>query len=270
MNTKDLIDYYINGNSIAACKRKFKNSEYIIKKILKENNIEIRSRTEQLILENIRRTKKINHNFFSELNTLNTYLLGFLAGDGYIHPTRNLIKIGLSNVDSDFLLQIKKEMEIERDILEYQTNKGYNVAELTFSSVLIKKDLSKYGIVNNKTTKELTMEKIPNDLKAHYIRGFFDADGCYYYYNTHRVKISSFKSNILKEIKDFTRLGTIYHFTNNKNIYSYEISGLEALSFMNLIYKDKTLFLPRKYNKFVKNKKIHETGTPQNEDEKIC
>ncbi len=270
MNTKDIIDFYLDGNSLKSCHRKFKISEYKIKKILNNNNIAIRNRGEQLILENIRRSKNVNHSFFNELNTTNVYIIGFLAGDGYVHPTRNLIKIGLSAKDRLFLETIKKTMNIERDILEYQTNKGYDVIELSFSSVLIKQTLAKYSVINNKTTKGVTMQQIPSDLKWHYIRGFFDADGSYYYNNTHRVKISSFHPRILNEIQDFVKKGTIYHLTKNRNIYSFELNGDDAIFFMNNIYQGKCLYLPRKYKKFIENYNTHETGTPQNEDEKVC
>lgn len=270
MNTNEIVFYYNQGNSIKKCSQQFQISEYMIKKTLHQWNVPIRSQREQLILENIKRKYFVNDNFFSILNSTNTYLIGFLAGDGYVHPTRNLIKIGLSAIDKDFLEEIRKTMQIERKILEYQTNKGYNVAELSFSSFIIKKDLAEYKVTNQKTIKGISMENIPTLFKWHYIRGLFDADGCYYYSNTHRVKISSFTPNILKEIKSFFGEGSIYHFVKNRNIYSYELNGEQAKDFMFNIYNNKTLFLPRKYEKFIKSYKTHETRAPQKEDEEVC
>lgn len=40
------------------------------------------------------------------------------------------------------------------------------------------KDLSKYGIIPNKTGKEIfPIDKIPYNMYPHFLRGFFDGDG---------------------------------------------------------------------------------------------
>jgi len=271
MNTEEqnIIGYYLNGNSLKACEREFKISAYRIKTILQNNNIKIRNRSEQLILENIRRTKGVNHDYFDTLNTENSYLLGFLAGDGYVHPKRNLIKIGLSAVDSDFIYAVKEKMQIEREPILYQTTKGFDVIELSFSSIKIKNDLSLYSIVNNKTKKGITMQNVPDALKWHYIRGFFDADGCYDHHYHSRIRISSLLPDILTEIQKFAKDGDVYK-ENKRNIHNYTIYGASCECFIQKMYQNATWFLPRKYNKIIQNINLHETGALHTEDEKIC
>ena len=66
------------------------------------NNIVIRSQKEQLVIENIKRTKQINHNYFEKLNNINCYYLGFLYADGTVRKNRNEIKICLASIDYDF------------------------------------------------------------------------------------------------------------------------------------------------------------------------
>jgi len=269
MNINEIIVYYEKGNSLKACSREFKISVYKIKKALQENNIQIRSQKEQTKIENIRRTKSVNHYYFSTLNSESVYLIGFLAGDGYIHPKRNLIKIGLSAIDKEFIEQVREKLEIERESTEYQTTKGFDVIDLSFSSMQIKNDLSKYHVVNNKTKKGITMKEIPENLKWHYIRGYFDADGCYDYYFNHRIRITSFLPNILNEIKEFSKVGS-YTKEKTRNIYTYTVYGKDCEYFIKNMYKDATWWLSRKRNKIIQKINSHETETLHTEDEKIC
>ena len=62
MSNHEIIKFYLEGNSIAATGRKFNLTPYQAKKTLIENNIQIRTRHEQAILENMQRGKAINHN----------------------------------------------------------------------------------------------------------------------------------------------------------------------------------------------------------------
>ncbi len=265
-NEQSLVEYYVDGNSLKACEREFGISTYKIKKLLHSSNIKIRNRSEQLIIENIRRTKGVNHNYFNTLDIENSYLLGFLAGDGYIHPTRNLIKIGLSAIDEDFIYTIKEKLNIEREPTAYQTNKGFDVIELSFSSVVIKQELARYSIINNKTKKGITMSAIPPMFKWHFIRGFFDADGCYDYHNTYRIRISSLLPGILNEIQHFTTVGKVSK-ENKRNIYTYAVHGLPCKQFIQQMYNEATWFLPRKHKKVIQTINLHETGALHTEGE---
>ena len=47
MNTAELIKHYEQGNSLAATAKRYKTSNYTVKKILKDNNIRVRTREEQ-------------------------------------------------------------------------------------------------------------------------------------------------------------------------------------------------------------------------------
>jgi hypothetical protein len=266
---ENIIEFYNKGNSLKACERNFNISAYRIKKILIANNTILRSQKEQAIIENIKRTKHVDHFYFSNLNKQNVYLIGFLAGDGYVHPKRNLIKIGLSAIDQDFINTIKEKLQIEREVLKYQTTKGFDVVSLSFSSSQIKKDLAKYSVVNNKIIKGITMQEIPDDLKWHYIRGFFDADGCYDYHNNHRIRITSLNPNILTEIVKFTNVGKLMK-EKTRNIYTYTVYGNECIFFIENIYKNATWWLPRKRKKITQRINFHETEALHTEDEKIC
>lgn len=252
MNNQIIIDYYLTGKSLNQTANKFKISVYKVKKILRENRVPIRTRREQNILTNISRTKHVDHDYFDSLDEKKAYYLGFLAADGCVRPKRNEIKIGLSSIDRTWLEQFKKDLEIEREIEDYQTQNGFNISEIRFSSAKIKQVLAKYDIVPNKSHLEISMKNIPNDLKLAYIRGFFDGDGSFSWNkNTKQgmVKIVSHKRNILDEINSLFPQGKIYYF-KNRDIYSLEFSTMSSIHFMNKIYENSTIELERKKQKF--------------------
>lgn len=255
MNTNDIakaIDFYNQGNSMNATCRKFKTTSSALKKIFISKNVYIRSQKEQLILENKKRAKQINHNYFSDLNNINCYYLGFLAADGCVRKDRNEIKLCLSSIDRDFLEEFKSNLNSEMTIKTYITNNGFECCEFRFSSLQIKLDLAKYSIVPNKTKKGITMKNIPEEFKLAFIKGYFDGDGCVTINsNTKQVKVSftSHSSGILEEIKDYFNGGNIY-LTQNNN-YSLEFSTLSSLDILQQFYNLDTPCLSRKYNKYL-------------------
>lgn len=255
MNANDIvnaIDFYNKGNSMNATCRKFKTTNSTLKRIFINNNVYIRNQKEQLILENKKRAKSINHNYFSTLNDTNCYYLGFLAADSCIRKDRNEIKVSLSSIDRDFLEKFKSNLNSEMEIKTYFTNNGFECCEFRFSSLQIKLDLAQYGIVPNKTEKGISMRSIPKEFKLAFIKGYFDGDGCITINNnTKQIKVSftSHTIGILEEIKKYFNTGNIYKTQNNN--YSLEFSTLPSLEILESFYNLNTPYLLRKYNKYL-------------------
>lgn len=254
MSNHEVIEFYLKGNSIAATGRKFNKTSYRIKKTLEENNIPIRTRHEQNILENMKRGKAINHNYFDILTFENVYYLGFLAADGTVRPNRNEIKIGLSSIDRNFLIQFKNNLKSEREIKDYVTANGFQVSELIFSSQKIKEELSKYSIVPNKTKIGVSFKNIPTNFKLAFIKGFFDGDGCFTY-NKHTkqcsIKFTSYTKGILEEINEyFNDKGSFYQRKGPRPYYDLSFSTLASLEIMKKFYEIETPCLVRKKEKF--------------------
>lgn len=276
---QDAIDFYNQGNSMNSTAKQFHSTPGTLKKLFIQNNVYIRSQKEQLILENMKRAKKINHNFFNELNLKNSYYLGFLAADGTVRSNRNEIKIGLSSIDLQFLEQFQDDLESERSIHNYQTNNGFNVSELIFSSAKIKEDIGKYGIVPNKTYIGLNLNLIPQQYKLSYIKGFYDGDGSVVYNkNTNQVKLTfcSYTKTILEQINDyFGKIGYIYEKKSSKNIaYELDFSTMPSLNILKRFYEIDTPCLKRKYQKYLNILKLRQyyprDRSSSDEDEKLC
>ena len=156
MNIQEIIKLYNEGKSLSFIANKYNTYVAKIKSILKKEGIKIRTRSEQNRITNQERGKKINHQYFDNIDSnRKAWLLGFLAADGNVSSDRNRIKIGLSSIDRQILENIKLDLESERDILDYETNNGFRISELSWSSENHKKQLAQYGIVPNKTYKEM-------------------------------------------------------------------------------------------------------------------
>lgn len=260
MNNQEIIDIYLAGASLASISRKTNGelSAYRIKKILIENNIKLRTRHEQTIIENMKRGKSINHNYFSILNNENVYYLGFIAADGTVNSKRNLIKIGLSSIDKDFLVELRNKIQCEREVLDYSTQHGFQISELSFSSLKIKENLAQYSIIPNKTYTGITMKNVPQNLKLAFIKGYFDGDGSFSINkNTKQCKLSfiSHTQGILEEIKEYFNINCSLY-KDARNLWHLEYSTIPSLEIMKRFYDLDTPFLERKFNKYQEALKI--------------
>lgn len=116
-------------------------------------------------------------------------------------------------------------------------------------------DLNQLGITPNKSlTLNVDMERIPKNLRHHFIRGYFDGDGslnCYQRENATYLEwelsfISSeiFLNEILVELdkkRKFFSCGQNYRFCFKSKQDIYEV--------LSYLYADATIFLDRKHEK---------------------
>lgn len=120
----------------------------------------------------------VNENFFSSIDTMEkSYLLGFIVADGHISKDKKLM-IGLQKADLEILEMAKKMLSSNHPIKESHDKTGFC---LNIGSSVICNDLSNMGL-NNRKSYDFDVEKllgfIPNNLLNHFIRGYFDGDGC--------------------------------------------------------------------------------------------
>ena len=256
---KIIYDYTVNKYGLIKTGKQNGVGERIVRRILLENKIHIRSQSEAAIIANIQRRQfNLNDNYFSSENERMAYLLGFLASDGTIDKKNNRIKIGLSSVDKDFLIMIKKELGYEGDILDYQTSNGFNVSELTFTSQQIKKDLAKYNIVPNKTFTYTFPESLNKKYWIDFIRGYFDGDGSVSTAGPHAIRwqICAANKQVLEKIIDFfyeeysiEKVSILVQMKEHP-LYYFQYSTTATKKIFSILYKENCLKLPRKYFKF--------------------
>lgn len=259
MDVQDIIKLYSEGKSLSFIANKYDTYGGKIKSILIKNGIRIRTRAEQNRITNQERGLKVNHHYFDNIDSNEkAWLLGFLAADGNVSKDRNRIKIGLSSVDRSILEKIKIMIESERDILDYETNNGFKVSELSWSSENHKKQLAKYGIVPNKTYKKMQLPAFDFEKQLSFILGYFDGDGCFKDDGTIcRFEICSYRPELLE---DFSRILNILCNSNKKvykdksreNYYTLTYSTENAKKILDKMYNLNNIFLLRKYYKYKK------------------
>ncbi|UYZ23300.1 hypothetical protein [Mesobacillus jeotgali] len=122
----------------------------------------------------------------------------------------------------------------------------------------MKHDLISLGCVPLKTYKATFLRDIDHDLIHHYVRGYFDGDGCLSTTrNTWRIDIVGTKDicdYILSIFKNLT--GSTVKVTPKGNCYYCSISGINYVkTIMDWIYADASVYLERKYGKYLELQK---------------
>lgn len=219
---------------------------------------------------------EVRHNFFSEIETENqAYWLGFWVADGNISLTgkNHMFSISISQKDEDHLMKIHNLIcpyhSLSKTPATYKSNREIRsnpMCCISFCSKQIFADLKKLGYPERKTYESLHLPKIHESLIIHFIRGYFDGDGCIshsvgirgngYKYNNANFTIISKTRSILDEIyKKFLQYGIKSSVTKRirklKEHYILSVSGIKNIKKLsNLIYKEATIFLPRKKDIF--------------------
>lgn len=98
-----------------------------------------------------------------------------LYADGYI--TRQQLGLKLKESDKNLVEKIKNYFS--KDI-KLQYDKKRKVYSFVVSSTTVIKNLEKLGFLRQKSKKELQIPDMPDNLKRHFIRGYFDGDGSIY------------------------------------------------------------------------------------------
>lgn len=252
---------YENGMTCKEIFKKFSHiykSERVIQKMIKNMGIS-RGRYKKPIV--------VNEDYFECIdNEHKAYWVGFLLADGCIIRCKNksdTLKFELNIKDKYIIEEFAKDIETDREVKDYKYDKKHN-AQIQIKSNKISQDLSKYGIVPNKTFKIDCIKNIPNYLLNHFIRGYFDGDGCAYLYkpknqNKHRLRITFCGTeNFLKDlnIKLLNQINTSNINLIDMNKYGSNVFNLRYINYDDInklyeyMYKDATIFLQRKKEKF--------------------
>ena len=235
-------------------------NERIVRKILIQNNIHIRSLAEANVANSINvRKYSVNDDYFDNESHNMAYILGFLAADGTVSRNGNRIKIGLSSVDRNFLELIKEELGVEKKIFDYETNNGYLVSELEFNSQKIKQKLAEYNVVPGKTETFTFPTNLSKKYWIDFIRGYFDGDGSVGTAGPSAIRwqICSHRPQVLETIVEFLfeeygvpKVSVQKNKHGNSFIYRIQYSNNSTRKIFQILYTPNSLYLPRKFEKF--------------------
>ena len=201
------------------------------------------------------RKSKCNDRIFDVIDTEDkAYWLGFLYADGCVYKYNNSYRVELSLKEGDLehIKKFKAFMCSESRISYRKLQKAYRIG---IGSRRIYERLIELGCMPNKSLilKFPTDSQVPNSLLKHFIRGYFDGDGCF----SLRHNVHSIAPNIcILGTEDFlSGIQKIYNGKISKksteNIYSLRFRKEEALKFLKDIYTNSHIYLDRKYDRFI-------------------
>jgi DNA-binding transcriptional regulator WhiA len=233
-----------------------------IKRILDKNNIFLTNRR-----------FNVNHKYFDVIDTEEkAYWLGFLFADGCVRKVKSgsQLVLKLSTKDEEHLNLFKKNIESEHNIFYSvsQVMSKSNVLSISNNCILrvssneMVEGLIKQGCVPRKT---FTIERprINDNLIRHFIRGFYDGDGNFFY--SEKTKMSAitivsasdkFRTFLIDVMSSIPGIGKI-HLDEKK--YTIKLVNIEGImNFLSYIYDNSNIELKRKKEYYEKYREYRE------------
>lgn len=219
----------------------------------------------------------INSHYFDIVdNEEKAYILGFLYADGNNFPDKCQITMGLEEKDKDILSKMTVCLQYSKK-LTYQdlSNKhdfGYDYKNMYKLNIYDKHMCQVLDLRGMHPNKSLILEFpkwLNPSLYSHFIRGYFDGDGSVYRRISNNKKAATIVTitstmNFCKAISDICAeyIGInsgIYDASCHNGITSvFSISGNNVCEkFLNWIYDDATIYLERKYKRYVDYYKLN-------------
>jgi hypothetical protein len=209
--------------------------------------------------------------FFEKINSESkAYFLGLLYADGCIlhhkKQTRNpAMSLALQETDVHILETFRQKLKYKGK-LHFRKRKnidGYNRQDtwaLHITSKKLVNDLIKLGCTSKKTfdAKLPNKKQVPEKFLRHFIRGFFDGDGCVNIRNT-GFPTPMFRCNFAGTHKMCYGINKLFHnqlgfqmakLQPNKSIFVYCFGGNQQMrKFYHYLYDGASVFLKRKEEK---------------------
>lgn len=221
-----------------------------------------------------------DYHYFDEINTEEkAYWLGFLTADGWINKNdknnAGVTGIELQYGDIDHLKKFNKSIGGNYQITDRwkpcpistkDKDKKHHMCCIRIFSLTMYNSLFNKGFTKDKSY-DCHIPYIREDLMKHYIRGYFDGDGCFCFTNQsfHINFITASKAlndDIVKilQSKEFNFIESNYTTDFNTIMYKIDIHRQQdKINFLDWIYQDCNIYLDRKYKKYLKVKNKYKT-----------
>jgi intein/homing endonuclease len=203
------------------------------------------------------RKYSLNENYFDEIDTEEkAYILGFLYADGNVSKKKYTIQISQSIKDGDILDKISSNSSTPIKIYKNSFKRNYKLFSINSKHMVLK--LRELGLNPAKTFTITYPKWIKLNLQRHFIRGYFDGDGCIYYNNKRLEFILVGRLNFIQNIQNILMkecdLKQI-KIRKERNVYRLNYCGnIQCLRIFDWLYKNSNIYLERKYNKFLEAK----------------
>lgn len=232
-----------------------------------------------------------NEHYFDVIdNEHKAYWIGFIWCDGYLairnrndrNSTSYEFKLSLQKSDDTHLKKLNEDLNSNYKINYYTCNGFRGEGMLTEARLLITNQYfgkilaHNYGLIPNRSDCSKLLSNIPSDLMRHFIRGVIDADGSFSHYIVeesseygtyivHKCAVDiGGQPELLKQIEQYLIKNNVVNNFNRKiykrhqederdGVYrSLKFCGRnQATALLHYIYDNATVYLDRKYEKFL-------------------
>lgn len=208
--------------------------------------------------------------FFETIDTEEkAYWLGFLYADGSVSKDLKAVTLELNIKDIDHIRKFKRAINSTHKItIKKPSNAKCKSARLAVSCKQMCLDLVNCGCVPCKSNilKYPSINIVPKYLEKHFIRGYFDGDGCICKIEGVRKRkdrnnaLYTYKAYFLTFVGTINMLNGISKFLGYKNkyiqntIYNYQLKfgGRPKIQkLMSKFYEGANIYLDRKYEKYM-------------------
>lgn len=255
----EMIRLYNDGKTQKEIAHIFACSQTNVGALLRRRGFKFRDRKE--VFKN-QKYNDINTVFFKEINSEESaYFLGFLYSDGCVQIKNNAYTMSLKLKSNDQII-----LEKFRDIMS--PSSPIKISEKKYSYFRINQkeiceQLISHGCVPNKSLILEFPTTIPKEFVHHFLRGYSDGDGCIYKNKLkHGIntiwKIVSTKqfcqhtAKIIKEQLNINCSQSLSKPKTNNITTALSVGGnIQVRKILDWLYKDATIYLPRKYEKYL-------------------
>ena len=261
-----ILELWDSKKQIGEIQKSVGTSYYEVKNVVQTHRVYYRRTTA---------TEYDNPNFFKKIDTEEkAYWLGYMYADGCVRNKKDRVgeyALSLSSIDFIHLCKFRDCINKSQKIY-VETQKKFNkkINKVVFAGKELMNDIIDKGCFPAKSLilKFPTEEQVPNDLLHHFIRGYFDGDGCASI--THENKRNYYRmmssiigtKDFLKELaKYIPNKGLDFKLAERLPIKLKPLRGhsithvltydtIESVILYEYLYKDATVFLERKKEKF--------------------
>lgn len=186
--------------------------------------------------------------YFDKINSCDrAYFLGWIMADGNVSISdgQYSIKIHIAYRDRELIYKFLEHIQSSNKV---KIKEGENPScYVSLTSRHMCESLMKYGIVPQKTGKEIFPLQVPEKYKRDFIRGVFDGDGITDISKGRSgfVGSNSLVNSILKELNEEL---TVYQ-TKSRNVYYFLGGKRFSRKLFKYMYDDTELYLERKHER---------------------
>lgn len=216
-----------------------------------------------LNLPNYHNQLKFDNTVFDNIDTEEkAYWFGFLCADGYVSPDRVTVELSLKGDDIGHLEKFRAFLKNKNSVKVGKSKcngKEFSRCRMVLTNKHFHDTLISKGCIPQKSlTLEFPDTSIfsSSSLVRHFIRGYFDGDGCITSDNCSKIatSLNGTEEFLTKIIEYYPHLFTTLHLNNKNhadvNAYVIRNCGLNATEFCHNLYDGASVYLQRKFDRF--------------------